>query len=541
MGRPTFAALVLFRLVNALAVATFFVPDEYYQGTEVAYGMVYGRSERTWEWQPEHRIRGFLHPLLLAVPLWLCRVFGVDSRAAVVAAPKVTAALAAAVCDWCTCEVARLWISDVAAGWAMALQIGNWFAFYAGVRCLSNGVEAALVMTALWLWTPVLRGISLLEDGDDQKHLICRSWAKESLAICLAVASVAVRPTAAVFWVVVAGYRLAASATAAERRSFILKQCLPTGLAALAAVVALDSWFYGRFTVALWNFLEFNVLSGQSALFGAHPWHWYLTQGVPAVLLINYGSLAHGVYELCFTDAPQATLCRLFVALPAAYIGAHSLIAHKEFRFLLPCLPFFNMVIGRGVAAIFNEGGDGDGAAAAEPRDLRRGFLWLCMLLHVPLAVFFSRYHQGGTIAILDRVHADVVSLESPSFTLDYLMPCYSAPAYSSFHAPAVDLEIRQLKCGPTGDGGLETETADFEADPVSVAAARYGRAQRGSLPCAIVIYDLHLRQLREAKRDARAWLKHYDEVACAPHAAINTDADRADVFREVCYLRLKR
>lgn len=33
-----------------------------------------------------------------------------------------------------------------------------------------------------------------------------------------------------------------------------------------------------------WNFLRVNVLYDLATQFGVHPWHWYLTQGLPAVL-----------------------------------------------------------------------------------------------------------------------------------------------------------------------------------------------------------------------------------------------------------------
>lgn len=50
----------------------------------------------------------------------------------------------------------------------------------------------------------------------------------------------------------------------------------------LGGTVAVDSWFYGRLVFVPWNFAKFNVLSGLSSHYGTHPWHWYLTQGVPA-------------------------------------------------------------------------------------------------------------------------------------------------------------------------------------------------------------------------------------------------------------------
>ena len=32
-----------------------------------------------------------------------------------------------------------------------------------------------------------------------------------------------------------------------------------------------------------WEFARFNLLGSGSAQYGAHPWHWNLTQGLPTV------------------------------------------------------------------------------------------------------------------------------------------------------------------------------------------------------------------------------------------------------------------
>ena len=78
-----------------------------------------------------------------------------------------------------------------------------------------------------------------------------------------------------------------------------------------------------------WEFLCFNLLSGQSSIYGSHPWHWNFSQGFPAVaatllplLLLGMG-LSHD---------------RRLAALAGLSLAVYSLPAHKEFRFLLPAL-----------------------------------------------------------------------------------------------------------------------------------------------------------------------------------------------------------
>lgn len=59
---------------------------------------------------------------------------------------------------------------------------------------------------------------------------------------------------------------------------------IPPVVAVVGASFYLDSWFYGAATLVPLNFLRFNVLEGQSRIFGEQAWHWNFSQGLPAVL-----------------------------------------------------------------------------------------------------------------------------------------------------------------------------------------------------------------------------------------------------------------
>ena len=83
------ATLLLLRLCNALAVQTYFNPDEYWQGPEVAHRIAFGYGHRVctvwwsrrmgvvahrpWEWSSEHGIRSVSHPALYAAVFTLLR------------------------------------------------------------------------------------------------------------------------------------------------------------------------------------------------------------------------------------------------------------------------------------------------------------------------------------------------------------------------------------------------------------------------------------------------------------------------------------
>lgn len=81
------AAVVAWRLVNALLVQSSFVPDEYWQALEVAHRWVFGYGHLTWEWS--FGLRGVTHPLVFASLYRGLQLLGADTPWAVVHAPRL--------------------------------------------------------------------------------------------------------------------------------------------------------------------------------------------------------------------------------------------------------------------------------------------------------------------------------------------------------------------------------------------------------------------------------------------------------------------
>ena len=65
------AKFFVFRLANAVVLRTYFNPDEYWQGPEVAHRWVFGYGHLTWEWQPCVALRSAMHPAIYALPMWM--------------------------------------------------------------------------------------------------------------------------------------------------------------------------------------------------------------------------------------------------------------------------------------------------------------------------------------------------------------------------------------------------------------------------------------------------------------------------------------
>ena len=321
--------LLAYRLFNSLVVVTYFNPDEYWQGPEVAYGLVYGHGSGsvTWEWLPAARLRGFAHPMLYSALFWCLKAAGLDSRWAVKEGPRLLHGVLAALGDYFLYRLVRHRWGGRAAGWALAAQLTSWFSFYCTVRTFSNSVEAVATTAALyyWAWPGNGRGVvdgskiheqERREDQDERQasaaslasRVSPRQWtaaAWRRVSLCWVAVSLLVRPTGVVFWThigllhlyllaVEARARFAApaggssgstwvGAAASESAAFVGGEIVPAAVLYLAASLLIDRVGYGTWTFVALNFARFNLLGDGSAAYGAHPWYWYFVEGWPAV------------------------------------------------------------------------------------------------------------------------------------------------------------------------------------------------------------------------------------------------------------------
>ena len=114
---------------------------------------------------------------------------------------------------------------------------------------------------------------------------------------------------------------------------------------------------------------------GGAARYGTHPWHWYVTQGLPTVLgpgitplaLFGICSAARsgtnaemGRHAISISARMRTTAARLqknelvLAWLAMWVVVIYSTQPHKEFRFILCTLPMFAVYAGRGIAVLQN-------------------------------------------------------------------------------------------------------------------------------------------------------------------------------------------
>jgi phosphatidylinositol glycan class B len=130
-----------------------------------------------------------------------------------------------------------------------------------------------------------------------------------------------------------------------------IRSVLEIALAALLVIIFgtyLDYLFYGELVVAPYNYLKLNLVEGRASDFGVDPPWYYLTQffiaAVPPISLVLLISFGIGAYHL-------KKHAYLWSFIP--FLLIHSLIAHKEIRFMFPVNYLFLFLSVYGLKAYF--------------------------------------------------------------------------------------------------------------------------------------------------------------------------------------------
>lgn len=194
--------VLLLRILVAVCITTYFVPDEFWQHGEVAHDVAFGfghrcarsgpwplrtltpATPRTWEWSTEHRIRSIV-PLLPTIGAYRVLAFsvrqpvpfgpvdlsfprreqGMDSVWAVWLVPRIVAGLVAGIADLAVANIFLRWFPPrLAVASSLTFSLG-WFSLYCLSRPLVNSVETAGVAVAIAGWVSAPPGSSSLRRG----------------------------------------------------------------------------------------------------------------------------------------------------------------------------------------------------------------------------------------------------------------------------------------------------------------------------------------------------------------------------------------
>ena len=178
-----------------------------------------------------------------------------------------------------------------------------------------------------------------------------------------------------------------------------------------------------------YNFIVFNAIKGLSAFYGTHPWHWYLTQGLP----MNLGLLLP-FYLLGIRNALKwRSFLPHLLSWPTMLLL--SLVAHKENRFLAAVMPLCYIAVGRAISNV-----------PVHWKKFVTCYLQLTLVIHAGLGVYLNMVHQRGVVDVVDHLHHRFASQKGIAHVY-MLMPCHSTPFHSRMHLKHVRMTF--VPCEP--------------------------------------------------------------------------------------------
>ncbi|GAA6041454.1 hypothetical protein JCM8097_001885 [Rhodosporidiobolus ruineniae] len=536
---PFLPALVV-RLLSALLARAFFQPDEYWQNLEVAHRWVWGYSRQTWEWTVapgegwwdaetlrtllREGGRGGIRSPLGVVPTaavyQLLKLLGWEDGGVLVLAPRLLQAVFAASTDVAVHRLASRVLGPRYANAALFASLTSFFHFFTLSRTFSNSTETALTAWALVYWPFPSPPSSAPAEEDDEANkghpAAAPSEEKSSLALALTFAAAAtiMRPSNAVIWIVL-GAQLFWREKTGSGRWKIVRTAASISLLASLLTLALDSLFYHTPTFTPLRFLHLNVLRSISLFYGANAFHFYLSQGIPLLLLTQLPFFLDGLRPALSGRARNPLAVRSLLGTAAATTAAYSLLSHKEWRFLHPLLPVLHLPVALSLSGRASSS-SAPTSSSARRWGVKKGDATLLLLGLVP-AVYLSAFHGIGQNAVMHHLRSVLQSSAAggaawagEGTSVGFLVPCHSVGWQAFLHAPGLEEEGRawDLTCEPPilgQDPSLYLDHSDhFYASPSLYLTSRFPRTVDASFPPspppapppgrAEEAYDLHWR-----------------------------------------------
>jgi len=361
--------------------------------------MVFGYGYETWEWTIDTPIRSALHPFIYAICYWILKVTGFDTGFLVAYSPRLIQAVFLVITDIYVFKIANyLFKERKIAQICVLCHLMSWSLNYAMVRTLSNSIETTIMLIAFYYWI----------QQTNTKFSIY-----DILVGALYAYAFLLRPTSAIISITLIIIQIVR-----YKFTAIKNLILAAILGALPVVlfgILVDSLYYGKFQFTMYYFAKINIAEGISKYYGSHEPFWYFTTGLPFYLLTYVPFAVFGLIK-CWKEIKDRALIYLILV----YIGAMSLLAHKEDRFMLPVIVHLVIISGFCLSGILQK--------------YKKTGLFLILFCVFSQLIFLGIYnnvYRSGSLPLMDELR------NTPKHDLTgiyFLGPCHSTPYYSHIH-----------------------------------------------------------------------------------------------------------
>ncbi len=312
------ALAVVLRMAVALVFRGFEHPDEIYQILEQAHRFVFGNGFITWE--IDEGVRSYIWPGLVA---GIYRVAEALRPGSYLVATRLALSLFSLVEIWFAWAILRSFASERAALIGAFLS-AVWFELvFFGPKAHAEVLGTHILLIGTYLVFPYFQGL--------RPARLILGGALLGLAFCLRIQMALVM---AVLWLTllaVNGWRRVIYTT--------LGAAVGVALAGFVDYLTLPYPF-----ASIIGYYKINIFEHVSTVFGRAPWYFMLA-GFPRAWS---GALVPFIW-FGIEGARKNKPMRLLVWMAAGLILAHSLVAHKEYRYIYPALPLLLIVVAAGM------------------------------------------------------------------------------------------------------------------------------------------------------------------------------------------------
>jgi phosphatidylinositol glycan class B len=296
--------------ITAWYTAGYFHPDEHFQILEFANWKLGGTPSQDLAWEFGDRIRPALQPVLAFIEMRALNGLGLHNPFFQVWMLRIWSAFLSLFLYFGLCRML-----DLDEKWRKMLFwccLLIWFVPMLSVRFSSENWSAICWLSA---------ALMLLSDRISRgQWALIGALLGFSFCIRYQMAFALLGIGAWLWWIKQPGY--------AAWIWLLLGGCI-----SLAIGFMTDYWFYGEWVCAPWNYFTRNILEHKAAEYGVAPWWYYVPSGfvnlVPPISIFLLVGMVWGMYK-----RPHHLFTWAFVPF---FLG-HSIVAHKELRFLFPMM-----------------------------------------------------------------------------------------------------------------------------------------------------------------------------------------------------------
>lgn len=310
---------VIWYTITAYQSIGYYHADEHFQVIEFAGVLTGNTTGDLLPWEFREQIRPTLQPVLCASIFKACSLIGINEPHTQAFLLRLLTAILSIVMIGKFCSVCRHWIQPRFWMFFLVLSYSIWFLPMIMVRYSSETWSALALLACLVI---VIRGNRTRSD-----YIYLGFFAGIAFLFRFQIALALMGLLAWMLFI---------------RKDSIrdLLQMIGVSVIVVSLGTILDSWYYGELTLTYYNYLHANLIQEKAADFGTSAWFNYFVQiyhgAYPLVAIIIYSA----VLILAIKDHRNILL---WIILPFFFI--HTLIGHKELRFLFPLAPLIPIII----------------------------------------------------------------------------------------------------------------------------------------------------------------------------------------------------